>query len=62
MIPQLQLDQYSKELDAEIKSTEEKIRALQARLTDLQKRRAAVSYLGQPSTQNTGRNANGNDE
>lgn len=60
MIPQPQLDQYSEELDAEINSTEEKIRSLQAKLADLQKRRAAVSYLGQPSPQNTARNANGN--
>ena len=30
MIPQVHLEEYSKELDAEIKSTEEKIRSLQS--------------------------------
>jgi len=60
MIPQVHLEQYSKELDAEIKSAEEKIRSLQAKFADLQTRRAAVSYLGQASQQGAGRNTNGN--
>jgi hypothetical protein len=60
MIPQVHLEEYSKELDAEIKSTEEKIRSLQSKLADLQTRRAAVSYLGQTVQQGTGRNTNGN--
>ena len=56
MIPQAHLEQYAKELDAEIKRTEESIRSLQAKLEDLQRRRAAVSYLEQPTRQHSGTN------
>lgn len=58
MIPQVHLEQYSKELDAEIKSVEENIRSLQAKLADLQRRSAAVSYLGQATGQNNGGSMN----
>ncbi len=60
MIPQVHLDQYSKELDAEIRSTEENIRSLQAKLAELQRRRAAVSCLGQATRQDAGRKMDGN--
>ncbi len=60
MIPQVHLDQYSKELDAEIGSTEQNVRSLQAKLADLQRRRAALACLEQASSQNTGENVNGN--
>lgn len=60
MISKSQLDQYSKELDAEIRSAEENIRSLQAKLADLQKRKAAVSYLALPDQQRSSGGANGN--
>jgi len=60
MIPQAYLDQYAKELDTEIRKAEDSIRSLQAKLADLQKRRAAVSYLTQPNQQGASGNANGN--
>lgn len=60
MITKSQLDQYSKELDAEIRSTEESIRSLQGKLADLQKRKAAVSYLALTDQQRAAGGANGN--
>jgi len=60
MISKSQLDQYSKELDAEIKSAEESIRSLQAKLADLRKRKAAVSYLALPDQQRSAGGVNGN--
>lgn len=60
MIPQLHLDQYAKELDAEIRKVEDSIRSLQDKLADLQKRKDAVGYLAQPNRQGVAGNANGN--
>lgn len=60
MISKSQLDQYSKEVDAEIRNTEESIRSLQTKLADLQKRKAAVSYLALPDQQRSSPGANGN--
>ncbi len=60
MIPQAQLDQEAKELDAKIRKAEESIRSLQAELAGLQKDRTAVSHLTQRNQQGTAGNANGN--
>jgi len=59
MIPQAHLDQYGKELNEEIRKAEDSIRDLQAKLADLQKRRAAVGYLAQTNHQGAAGKANG---